>query len=72
MITSIFVGFFIVYKVFNLQINFYSMILNIISCFLGIGIYLSIIFIIYSKGEHFADNFKIVFDAIDKISDGDF
>ncbi|NSB90986.1 sensor histidine kinase [Clostridium saccharobutylicum] len=72
MITSVFIAFFIVYKVFNLQINFYSMILNIISCFLGIGIYLSIIFIIYSKGGHFADNFKIVFDAIDKISDGDF
>lgn len=48
------------------------MILNIISCFLGIGIYLSIIFIIYSKGGYFVDNFKIVFDVIDKIFDGDF
>lgn len=72
MIASVFVGFFIIYKIFNLEINLYSMILNIISCFFGMGIYIAIIFIIYRNGGHLADNFKIVFDAIDNISNGDF
>lgn len=72
MITSILAGFFIVYKVFSLEINLYIIILNIISCFLGIGIYLTIIFIIYRNGGHLADNYKIIFNAIDRISNGDF
>ena len=72
MITSIITGFFIVYEVFNLEINSYIMILNIISCFLGIGIYLTIIFIVYRNSGHGNDNFNMIFNAIDKISNGNF
>jgi signal transduction histidine kinase len=72
MITSVMAGFFIIYKVFNLEINSYIIILNVVSCFLGIGIYLAAIFIIYRNGGHLADNYKIIFNAIDRISNGDF
>jgi len=71
-IASIIIGFFIIYRAFNININFYIMIINIIGCFLGITIYLIIIFLIHRNGGHFADNFKMIFNAIDKISNGDF
>lgn len=72
-IASIIIGFFIIYKIFNLNINTYIMILNVIGCFLGIVIYFTWIFIIYrNKREHGKDNFKMIFNAIDKISNGDF
>ncbi|NMM64317.1 sensor histidine kinase [Clostridium sp. P21] len=72
MVISIVVAFFVVYKVFNINVNFYIMVLNTISCFLGILIYLAGAFIIYKHDGHSKDNFKIVFNAIDKISNGDF
>lgn len=72
MITSVMAGFFIIYKVFDLEINSYIILLNVVSCFFGIGIYLATIFIIYRNGGHLADNYKIIFNAIDRISNGDF
>jgi signal transduction histidine kinase len=66
------IGFLAVYKVFNITINPYIIILNIVSSFLGIGIYLIGIFIIYRNDKHSNDNFNMVFDVIDRISKGDF
>lgn len=72
MIASFTVVFLIMYKVFYVEINFYTMILNVISCFLGLGIYLTFIYIIYKHDGHITDNFKTIFNAIDRISNGDF
>ena len=71
-IASIIIGFFIIYKAFNINIDFFIMILNIIGCFLGIMIYLIAIFIIHRNDGHLSKKFKMIFNAIDKIAKGDF
>lgn len=71
-IASISIGFFIIYKIFNIKVNFYIITLNILSCFLGIAIYLVGVYIIYKRVGHSNDNFKMVFNALDRISNGDF
>ena len=71
-IVSIVIGFFIIYEAFNININYFMMTLNIISCFLGIAIYLIVVLIIHKDGGHLSQRFKMIFNAIDKIGNGDF
>ena len=71
-IVSIIIGFFVIYKAFNINIDFFIMILNIIGCFLGIAVYLIVIFIIHRGDGHLSQRFKMIFNAIDKIANGDF
>ena len=71
-IASIIIGFFVIYKVFNINIDFFIMVLNIVGCFIGIGIYLIVILIIHRDDGHLSQRFKMIFNAIDKIANGDF
>lgn len=71
-IVSIIIGFFIIYKAFNININYFIITLNIIGCFLGIAIYLIVVLIIHKDGGHLSQRFKMIFNAIDKIGNGDF
>ena len=69
---SIIIGFFIIYSVFGININYHIMILNVMGCFLGITIFLIFVFTIHRKHEHLPHKFKTIFNAIDKIAIGDF
>ena len=69
---SIFIGFFIIYSAFSININSHIMILNIMGSFLGITIFLISVFTIHRKHDHLPQKYKVLFNAIDKIANGDF
>lgn len=71
-VSSIIISFLLIYKLYNININFNILMLNLMGCFLGSIIYLLIIIPFHKNKGNTHDKFKVIFNAIDKISNGDF
>lgn len=69
---SIIISFLLIYKLFNININFNILMVNIIGCFLGSVIYLVLIIPSHKNKSNTHGKFEAIFKAIDQISNGDF
>lgn len=71
-ILSITAGFLLTYKIFNIYLDINIILINILSCIIGSTIYLIFVMLIHKNKGHRHEKFKLIFNALDRISNGDF